>query len=346
MTEQKKLKKLVRDRMAATGESYTTARMQIVGRQRSRPRHRVSTLVATALEDGYSEAMIAGLAGGIGFMYAVFEYKGMHPLMTIVAQHHPDPWVPAVLKRLNVSFVEQHSGKADAAIRKLRGNTAFAEVDRSALPWHEPSPWAGYDPYTVLVTGIEGDTVSLVDVKQHEMASEDFGKAWSAYPKGKHHATVIKEAGPVDLPAAIDDAIQTTVAHLTGPVLGNSFDVNFGFSGMAKLATQLRDGKTKTGWAKRFGDTDHGTKRLYECLELEYTAPGATRPLYADFLDEAGLPEPAKVFRESGAKWSELAALARTSHDYPAMADIVDECLTLERHAVELLSQTRESASV
>jgi hypothetical protein len=344
MTEQKKLKKLVRDRMAATGESYTTARTRIVGRA-GKPQHRVSALVATALEDVHSEAMITGLAGGIGFMYAVFEYKGMHPLMTIVAQHHPDPWIPAVLNRLNVSFAEQHSGKAEAAIRKLRGKTAFAEVDRSSLPWHEPSPWAGYDPYTVLVTGIDGDTVSLVDVKQHEMASEDFGKAWSAYRKGKHHATVLGEAGPVDLQAAIRDAIRTTVAHMTGPVLGNNFDVNFGFSGMAKLAAQLRDGKTKTGWAKRFGDTDHGTKRLYECLELQYTAPGATRPVYADFLDEAGLPEPAGVLQESGAKWSELAALARTSHDYPAMASIVDECLTLERHAVELLSQTRESAS-
>jgi hypothetical protein len=346
MTEQKKLKKLVRDRMAATGESYTTARTQIVGKIR-KPQHRVSTLVASALEDAYSEAVIAGLAGGIGFMYAVFEYKGVdHPLMTIVAQHHPDPWIPAVLNRLNVSFVEQHSGKAEAAIKKLRGRTAFAEVDRSALPWHEPSPWAGYDPYTVLVTGIDGDTVSLVDVKQHEMSTEDFGKAWSAYPKGKHHAIILGEAGPVDLRAAINDATKTTVAHLTGPVLGNSFDVNFGFSGMAKLAAQLRDSKTKTGWAKRFGETEHGTKRLYECLELAYTAPGATRPLYADFLDEAGLPEPAKVFRESGAKWSGLAALAKTSHDYPAMADIVDECLNLERHAVELLSQPRESASV
>ncbi|MBP2323682.1 hypothetical protein JOF56_004067 [Kibdelosporangium banguiense] len=342
MTEHKKLKKLVRDRMAATGESYTTARMRITGR--AKPRHRVSTLVASALEDGYSEAMITGLAGGIGFMYAVFEYKGMHPLMTIVAQHHPDPWIPAVLNRLNVSFTEQHSGKAEAGIKKLRGKLAFAQVDRSALPWHETSPWAGYDPYTVLVTGIDDDTVSLVDVKQHQMSIEDFNKAWSAYPKGKHHAIVVGEAGPVDLPAAIKDAVSTTVAHLTGPVLGNNFDVNFGFSGMAKLATQLRDGKTKTGWAKRFGDTDHGTKRLYECLELEYTAPGATRPLYAEFLTEAGMPEPARIFRESGAKWSELATLARTSHDYPAMANIVDECLNLERHAAELLSQLPESA--
>ncbi|SMD21044.1 DUF4872 domain-containing protein [Kibdelosporangium aridum] len=340
MTDHKKLKRLVRDRMAATGESYTTARWHITGK--TKPRHRVSRLVATALQDEYSEAMITGLAGGIGFMYAVFEYKGMHPLMTIVAQHHPDPWVPAVLNRLNVSFVEQHSGKAEAGITKLRKATGpvFAEVDRSALPWHEPSPWAGYDPYTVLVTGIS-ETVSLIDVERHELSIADFAKAWSAYRKGKHHATVIGKAGEADLGKAVDDAIKTTVDHMTGPVLGNNFDANFGFSGMAKLAGQLRDTRTKTGWTKRFGDTDHGTKRLYECLEEQYTAPGATRPLYADFLDEVGRPQPAKLFRQSGAAWSRLAQKARTSHDYPAMAEIVDECLSLERRAVELLRQPR-----
>jgi len=31
----------------------------------------------------------------------------------------------------------------------------------------------------------------------------------------------------------------------------------------------------------------HGVRRLYECLELQFTAPGATRPSYAEFLDEA-----------------------------------------------------------
>ncbi|WP_037257059.1 DUF4872 domain-containing protein [Kibdelosporangium aridum] len=340
MTDHKKLKRLVRDRMAVTGESYTTARWHITGK--TKPRHRVSRLIATALQDEYSEAMITGLAGGIGFMYAVFEYKGLHPLMTIVAQHHPDPWVPAVLNRLNVSFVEQHSGKVEAGITKLRKATGpvFTEVDRSALPWHETSPWAGYDPYTVLVTDVS-ETVSLIDVDKHDLSIEDFSTAWSTYRKGKHHAIVMGEIGETDLGKAVDDAIKTTVDHMTGPVLGNNFDVNFGFSGMAKLADQLRDTKTKTGWTKRFGDTEHGTKRLYECLEEQYTAPGATRPLYADFLDEVGRPQPAKIFRQSGAAWSRLAQKAKTSKDYPAMAEIVDECLNLERRAVELLRQPR-----
>jgi hypothetical protein len=58
----------------------------------------------------------------------------------------------------------------------------------------------------------------------------------------------------VDITAAVADALATTAAHLTGPVLGNSFDVNMGLSGMARLVADLRDGQTRKGWRKRFGD--------------------------------------------------------------------------------------------
>ena len=113
MTEQKKLKSMVRERAARTGESYTTARRRVVakgGPFSEMPngvvpgypgfgggQHHASTMLAHLLAQAgvraphtgepFSEAMLAGLAGGIGFMYAVFEYKGWHPILTIVAQH-------------------------------------------------------------------------------------------------------------------------------------------------------------------------------------------------------------------------------------------------------------------
>jgi hypothetical protein len=360
MTDQKKLKKLIRARMAETGESYTTARMHILARRAvelpdglipgyrtfGARQHRESSLVAHALEargSSYGEALIAGLAGGIGFMYAVFEYKDMPPLMTIVAQHHPAPWAPEALTRLNVSFVEQHSGGAPAAITKLRkaisdGQPVLATVDRSRLPWHGMDPGFGMDPYVVGVAGLVEDTVHIDDNGLYSMPIADFAEAWSAHRKGKHHALVVGSAGPVDLPAAIRSALDTTVAHLTGPVLGNSFDVNFGFSGMAKLSVQLRDTKTKNGWHKRFGAPvpfAHGVRRLYECIELEYTAPGATRPVYADFLAEAaplagpGLAEAAALFRASGAKWSSLAMLALDATSGLTYAELAEERLAL-----------------
>jgi Butirosin biosynthesis protein H, N-terminal/Domain of unknown function (DUF4872) len=339
VTGQKALKRLVRERMARHGESYTTARRHVLARAgRTDPPagllpgydtfgaewHRLSGIVSHVLRHAgmtYSEPMITGLAGGIGFMYAVFEYQDLPPLLTIVAQHHPAPWAPEVLNRLGVPYTESHSGKPEAALKKLYaalddGRPALCTVDRSRLPWHGMAPGHGADPYVVAVAGRDGDTLLVDDDALNPIATADFLSAWSAHKKGRHHMLVVTGRADPDLEPAVRDALSTTVAHLTGPVLGNNFDVNFGFSGMAKLATQLRDTKTRNGWATRFGAPVpfyHGVRRLYECLELEYTAPGATRPVYARFLTEAGRPDAAALFARSGATWSELAALALTT---------------------------------
>jgi butirosin biosynthesis protein H-like/uncharacterized protein DUF4872 len=359
VTEHKALKRLVRERMARHGESYTTARRHVLARVEptggrdtfSVEWHRESALVAYVLRQAgmpHSEPMIAGLAGGIGFMYMVFDYQDLPPMLTIVAQHHPEPWAPAALNRLGVPFTEQHSGKPDAALKKLYatlddGRPALCTVDRSRLPWHGMAPGYGADPYVVAVVGRDGDTLLVDDEapRPNEISAQDFAAAWSAHKKGRHHMLVVPDGkSDVDLPDAVRAAVATTAGHLTGPVLGNNFDVNFGFSGMAKLATQLRDRKTKQGWAKRFGEPVpfyHGVRRLYECLELEYTAPGATRPTYAQFLTEAAdvvsdkaFLAAADLFARSGATWSELAGLAlRTTGALGEYAEVAERRLAI-----------------
>ena len=132
-------------------------------------------------------------------------------------------------------------------------------------------------------------------------------------------------------------------------MLGHSFDSNFGFSGMRKLAAQLRDTRTRAGWARRFGSPVnffHGVRRLYECLELQFTAPGATRPAYADFLDEAApvlgapaLVEAAGLVRESGAAWSRMAA--RAAEATAGLGAYTDLC---EERMLVLLTRGREAA--
>lgn len=143
-------------------------------------------------------------------------------------------------------------------------------------------------------------------------------------------------------------------------MLGNRFDVNFGFSGMEKLAAQLRDTRTKAGWERRFSAPEAflaGTRRLYACLQEEWTAPGATRPLYADFLDLVARPEAAALFRESAGHWSRLAELARAAGRdagpggdteararralFDEFATLVEHALALERRAVTLLRAGR-----
>ncbi|MFE5940828.1 hypothetical protein ACFQ69_36490 [Streptomyces sp. NPDC056470] len=90
----------------------------------------------------------------------------------------------------------------------------------------------------------------------HAIGTEEFGAAWPTYEKGRHQ--MIVPTGQATSAPDIDGAIAATTGHLTGPVLGNNFDVNFGFSGMEKLAAQLRDTRTKTGWERRFGDRGTG----------------------------------------------------------------------------------------
>jgi hypothetical protein len=334
MTEQKHLKQLVRERMARTGETYTTARRHVVGRQgvgkRIMPtRHRLTALLARIMGGDYSEAMLCGLAGGVGFLYAIFEYAGLPPILTIVAQHHPDPWVPSALERLGVPYSLEHSGKPAAAAVALDaaldgGRVVLCAVDRFALPWHADVVGMATDPYHVLITGRDGDAYEVLDSGDapHQLDREAFLAAWSAHKKGRHERLILDAppAKDLDLAGAVRAALAVTAAHLTGPVLGNSFDANFGLSGMARLGDQLADEKTKAGWARRFAAPEAfacAMLRVHDCLEVEYTAPSATRPLYADFLDEAAgvlgerrLRDAASLYRESGGIWSQVSGRA------------------------------------
>lgn len=368
VTEQRELKRLVRERMTRTGETYSTARRHVAAQRNTTGHHRLSLLVARLLEHAghvaphtgqpFTEALVCGLAGGIGFMYAVFEYKGLPPMVTIVAQHHPDPWAPAALRRAGIAFTEAHSGSPKPALAALRrdldaGRAVLCTVSRGDLPWYPDDPFAA-DPYPVLVTAAtEGDVV-VDDGIPHTVPVEVLVRAWSAHRKGRHHRIAVEpgRTGRLDL----RDALSTTVAHLTGPVLGNAFDVNFGLSGMERFADQLADDRTKVGWRRRFADDPDGLGaalvRVHDCLERQLTAPGATRPLYAAFLEEAATIErddrlrlAATVYRTAGKRWSRLAGAAlsaSTSTERPEtmlnrLAGLAHDVVAAEREAVAVI---------
>ncbi|MGI5503561.1 DUF4872 domain-containing protein [Lentzea sp. CA-135723] len=314
MTEQKSFKRLVRARMERTGESYSTARRHVLKDARPTGQMHDSWLLREVLDGEWSEAMLAGLAGGIGFMYFVFEYKGHAPMMTIVARHHPAPFIPTALAHAGIA----HEVTSTTSARKAEARLRAADGPVICLLGREKHP--------VAVLGVEGDEVTVLNRGTHVQQRAEFLASWGA---GKHEMISVGErTGEPD----VAKAIRMTCEHLTGPVLGNNFDVNFGFSGMRKLADQLRD-KGKKGWAQRWADDPAVVgRRLHDCLELEYTAPGATRPLYADFLDEAGLPG-ARDFRASGALWGEIAQ----GGDYDELARKVDEARSTEERAIRLL---------
>jgi hypothetical protein len=149
MTEQKSFKRLVRARMERTGESYTTARRQVLKDARPTGQMHDSWLLREILDDEWSEAMLAGLAGGIGFMYFVFEYRGHTPTMTIVARHHPAPFIPTALQHANIAHDVTTTTSARKAEHQLRG------TDGPVICL------LGKEKHPVGVLGVDGDTVTV-----------------------------------------------------------------------------------------------------------------------------------------------------------------------------------------
>lgn len=384
MTERHSLKKRIRERMTRTGESYTTAYRRVLDEppHRGHPdavagypafgaeSHGPSALCRHLLAvDGIdiSEPMAFGLGGGIGFLYAVFEYREVsHPLLTIVAQHHPQPWVDAVAGHLRLELSTVTSGGAGPALTKLNasldgGMPVWLTVGRGHLPWHEGvSAAEAADPYPLVVAG-RSDATYLIDDTAPEpllLTAGELAAAWAAHRKGRFGVTTIpRPAAAPDLGIAVRSAIATTAAHLTGPVLGNSFDVNMGLSGIGRLLADLEDVTTKKGWSRRFGTPDAfrvGMARLAECLTWAHTAPAAGRPLYGTFLDEAasltGLPlaTAADLAREAGNGWAAIADLAATATDrdraIPALAALLRPVLEVERRLVAELETALAAA--
>jgi hypothetical protein len=358
VTSQKHLKQAVRARMARTGEHYTTARRHLVARAvppappgvapgyRSfgGGRHHDSALLthvlaasgATAAHDGQSldEAMVAGLAGGIGFMYFSFSYTGSLPTMTIVPRTHPRPFLLGALERTGIPHHVAETTSAAKAARDLdtalaAGRTPICTVDRAGLPhqrWADAMP--GADPYDVVVAGRRADgrggEVLLLDdecLDPVEVPTDVFAAARAAHRKSRHRLITVEPAtAPVDLVPAIRAALAVTVHDLTEDVMPGNFAGNFGLRGLAKWADAVGDRRMRTGWARLFDSGPafgHAMRRLYDCLTFDNSSPGAMRALYADFLAEAAgvlgepaLAEAAERYERAGALWSAIADAA------------------------------------
>lgn len=269
--------------------------------------HRPSALARHLLAQAgleISEPMACGLGGGIGFLYAVFEYKQAdHPLLTIVAQHHPQPWLEAVASHAGIGLSTTTSSSRKVALGKLdatleAGRAAQLVVGRGLLPWHDDVREEEAADQHAIVVARTADGEYLIDDgddEPHRLAPEQLADAWAAHRNGRFAiGTVEPIEGPVDLGVAIRVSIATTVDHLTGPVLGNSFDVNMGLSGMEKLMVELRDTSTKSGWSRRFSEPKAfaiGMQRLADCLTWAHTAatsaddPASTFARLADLVE-------------------------------------------------------------
>ncbi|MEO8220970.1 MAG: DUF4872 domain-containing protein [Specibacter sp.] len=318
----------------------------------------------------FTEAMLAGLAGGIGFMIFTFEYKET-TTASVVTRFHPGPYTENLLRRSGASVNIQQTGSATLAQSRLdaaleTGVPAVVRVVRGKLPWAASDAMADMDSMDVAIVARDGAGYLMDDGggRLEWIAADALAQARGSRKADKHwQAHVVQGSGAELAGEILTDAVvrqaiaETAHALLTRqapPGIPPGYAKNFGILGMQQWAERLRDTSTKRGWARIFGDPQRsvaGLGMLHGLLAgKRFSGPGALRPLHAQFLQElagladgaAGVGLPADVmraaaaqYRDLGERWDDLAELIGRDGepDFAAMAAIVDHLAVLETTA-------------
>jgi hypothetical protein len=354
MTKQRDLKALVRERMAKTGERYAAARAHILSKASSaRPQQlpgildgydrfggvqagtgpltntlRFLSIRPTGAKSPLGEAAVNGICGGPGFLYAVFQYKGWPPILSLAlhSRSMPDIYIGEGLKRLGLQTTVHETTSTASAQKALdrvleAGDAAICVVDVASLPWYGlPSEFIGAGPHVVSVIGHDNGSYWIDDRSSRPRlaSAEVLARARAAYRQARNRLITLKSTGGVDLRRAASDAIADTARRYEEPAVPKSFWVNCGWRGLAKWQAMLVDRKNKSGWPNLFADGPKayaGLQRAYESIACQQ-APGAGRDFYATFLDEAAtmlgrpaLKRAAAEYRRAGAAWDAIAGL-------------------------------------
>lgn len=376
MTTQRELKQLVRERMARTGERYAAARAHVVARAAApAPRYpgvlagydrfgglqantaplfnvlRHTGIPAPAGAAAWSEAIVNGLCGGPGFLYAVFEYRGYPPMLTLALQSRSmaDQYVAEGLGRVGVEWTTSETTSAKVARAALddalaAGRAALGVVDLGSLPYYGlPKEYVGGAPHLVAVVGRD-DTGYWLDDRggaPRHLSFDQLATARARYRKSRHRLiTAVGPAAGFEPAAAWRAAVADTARCYHEPAVPKSFWGNCGFAGLRKWRDLLTDRRDAKGWPNVFAEGPRayaGLYRTYECIEAGL-APGAGRGLYAEFLEAAAaflgaeaLVGAAAWWRESAGHWSALAALIAGADDEALRAgcDLADRRIEL-----------------
>lgn len=321
MTERKHFKLLVRSRMGKTGESYSTARRQIIRQAAdpspsSRTPHHFpgSIPVPTALrallshagirnphsKAPYSEAMIFGFDGGIGAGVFAFHYAKEDFSSFYIAGRHgwqdDAHWGNTALKRLGVGFTVKESSGVKPAENHLRellegGRPVMSWVDASGLPYRGlPASFSGGAYHVVTVFGIdEAAGAALVGDLADDPIPVPLAQLATARGRIKKFKNRLLAVDPPkktpDLAALVQGSIGECVEGLTTCKMKN-----FRLDAFAAWAERLDGSKAADSWEKFFPPGHHlyeGLRSVTEYIEYHGTGGGLCRPIFAEFLEES-----------------------------------------------------------
>ncbi len=283
-------------------------------------------ILAPHTREPYSEELLFGIGGGLGFAYFLFEKNGAHPIHLGTRIHTRETDRPEfflnIARRIGLRFRVQNSSSASAAEANLKrhlqqGQTPIVSADPQRLPLaglHVPVN--AY--YCLVVYGLdeEQDRVLLAGGSKMPLsvARGELKHARETSWSPKFRAMVIEgqESEP-DVRAAVVQGIRNCCQQMNEG-LGIT---NFGIRGMEKWAHVLTSGKEKKSWPKIFSPGPTLFEALYS-IYVQISVRGNTghahRAFYAAFLEEAaellsvpGLRTAADAYRECDRMWKAVA---------------------------------------
>lgn len=257
----------------------------------------------------WSEAMLLGLGGGLGFEAKVIDSKN-GPFVSIdFSNHDSRNFVANAVRRIGGTLQVHDTDNATGASRFLtgaikEGHPALTWVDLASLPWHHlPADLKGKIVHLLVVYGLDDDaSVALVDDRCTApliWPEASLAGARAAIPALSNRiAVVAPPTEKADLGAAISEAVKSTVAAMTE---GST-------SGLKALAAFAET--VGTEWATIAPPGPQLVSAListYRSVE-QLSGAGALRGLYGQFLAEAAEASKKPKLATAAGAYAKLAA--------------------------------------
>ncbi len=286
-------------------------------------------LTAPHTGEPFSEELLFGIGGGIGlgyFVYQMPDFASLFLATRITTEESARPgFVLSMCERLAVKADLQHSSNGAVAEKKLKealaqGQPVIVWIDPSHLPYY--GRWL-YAYHTLVAYGIDDDRdeVYVADRPKKPLVLTHAGLSAARQGEGaaKFRALSLLTPKPitkVGLQRAVKQGIHDCCDQMLNGYGPANFRSNFGLSALQKWADLLTDEKDRRGWPRYFPAGPHLYRALlavFEQIENRGGGGSAFRPMYADFLIEAGavlgkpLDEAADRFRDSARLWGMLS---------------------------------------
>jgi hypothetical protein len=378
MTQQKHLKELVRARMEKTGERYATARRHVIGQADEKAAARsdgphfpgnvpASTALRVLLTAAgvraphtgrpLTEAMVFGLAGGIGAGTFAFSYEKANFASFFVAGRHDwadeQRYLETACRRLGASTTVLESSGAKPASQALTkaladGQPCIAWVDATGLPHRGlPQKWSGgaYHLITIYDVDEKASIAHIGDLADQPIAIplDALADARARIKKDKRRLlTLSAPKKPLKLDVAVRDALAACHAGLHGAKGKGNAKTNFSLASFQLWGQRLHDSRDQESWERIFTPGSRlwrGLTSICEYVEYHGTGGGLSRPIFAEFLQEAGealgdksMLALSRRYAELGKQWSDLADAA-----LPDEVPMMREAKSLLARRAELL---------